>query len=75
MGIVTAILKAMAAAFNVFQQERAIHNTPDMVKDKLKTEKQKAIDAVNAADRVLADPNATPEQHKEALRQIRLAHS
>lgn len=75
MGTVFAIFKALSAALGVFKQERAIYNKPEMVKGKLEEQKQAAIDAINEADRVLADPNATPEQHADALRKIRLAHS
>lgn len=75
MGLITAILKAITAAFSVFQSERAIYNSPDLVKAQIATDKQKLIDALNVANKVLADPNATPQQHQEALRTIRLAHS
>lgn len=73
--MIAAIFKAIWAALSVFKQEREIRNKPELVKNKLDIAKQAAQDAINKADAVLADPNATPEQHAEALRQIRLAHS
>lgn len=75
MAILLAILKALSAAFHVYKQERGLHNTPDMVKNKLAIAVQNGQDAVNRADEVLANPLSTPQQHAEALRQIRLAHS
>lgn len=73
--MITAILKAIWAALSVFKQEREIRNKPEIAKGKLEVERQKVMDAINEADRVLADPNATPEQHRKALETIRLAHS
>lgn len=75
MGFIGPILKAISAAFAVWQQERAIYNSPAMVKNKLDIAKQQATDAVRNAESVLADPNATPQQHADALRQLRLAAS
>jgi hypothetical protein len=73
--LISAIIQAVLAAFSVFKQERAIYNRPDMVKNSLDTAKQQARDALRNAEAVLADPKATPAQHAEALRQIRLAGS
>ena len=73
--MITAIIQALLAAFNVFRQERAIYNDPKMVKNKLDIAKQQARDALRNAEAMAADPNATPQQHAEALRQIRLAGS
>jgi hypothetical protein len=75
MALLYAIIKAIQAALAVFKQERAIHNTPDMVVAQVEENKRRALDAIYRADKVLADPNATPEQHAEALRQLRLAVS
>jgi hypothetical protein len=75
MGFIGPILKAIAAAFAVWQLERALRNSPEQVKNKLDIAKQQATDALRNAESVTADPNATPEQHAEALRQIRLAGS
>jgi hypothetical protein len=75
VGFIGPILKAIAAAFAVWQQERQIYNAPAMVKNKLDIAKQQAIDAVLNAEAVLADSNATPAQHADALRQLRLAAS
>jgi hypothetical protein len=71
----TAILAAISAALNAWRQEREIYNKPEMVKNALELRAQEAQDKLNAANAVLANPNATPEQHAEALRTIRLAHS
>ena len=73
--MISAIFKALWAALSVYQQERAIYNKPEMVKNKLDIAKQQAKDAVRNAEAVLADPKATPAQHTEALRQLRLAGS
>lgn len=73
--MISAILKAIWAAFAVFKQERSIYNRPDMVKNAVATATQEARDAVRNAEAVLADPNSTAQQHAEALRQIRLAGS
>ena len=75
MGFIGPIFKAIAAALAVWQQERALRNSPEMTKNTLDIAKQKAIGAVRDAEAVLADPNSTPEQHAEALRQLRLAAS
>lgn len=75
MGLFLAVVKAIQAALAVFRQEREIHNTPDMVAAKLQENKRNALDAIYHADKVLANPGATPEQHAEALRQLRLAVS
>jgi hypothetical protein len=46
-----------------------------MIKNKLDIARQQAADAVRNAESVLADTNATPAQHADALRQLRLAAS
>jgi len=73
--MIGAIIKAIWAALSVFKQERAIYNSPELIKNKLAIGKQEAVDAVRNAESVLADPAATAEQHAEALRQLRLAAS
>lgn len=75
MGIIGPIIKAIWAALAVFKQERSLYNSPEMTKNKVAIAKQQAIDAINQAEKVLHDQQATPEQHAEALRQIRLAGS
>jgi len=75
MGFILAIIRAITAGANVFSKEREIANRPDMVKTATGNEIQKVKDALTQAEQVLADPQATPAQHAEALRQIRLAHS
>jgi hypothetical protein len=75
MGFILPIIAAITAAFNVWKQERAIYNKPDIVKNELDKARQAASDALNNADAVAANPNATPAQHAEALKAIRLAHS
>jgi hypothetical protein len=75
MGFILPIIAALTAAFNVWKQERAIYNKPEMAKNELDKARQAAVDAINNADAVLANTKATPEQHAEALRIIRLAHS
>jgi len=75
VGFIAAILKAITAAFSVWQQERAIRNSPEMVKNKLDIAKQEATDAVRNAEAVLADPNATTKEHADALRKLREAAS
>ena len=73
--MISAIFKAIWAALAVFKQERSIYNKPEMVRNKVAIGAQEARDAVRNAEAVLADPNATKEQHAEALRQLRLAAS
>ncbi len=73
--MVSSIFKALLAALAVFKQERALYNDPAMVKNKLDIAKQEARDALRNAEATLANPNSTPAQHAEALRQIRLAGS
>jgi len=73
--MIGAIIKAIWAALSVFKQERAIYNSPELIKNKLAIGKQEAVDAVRNAEAVLADPGATTQQHAEALRQLRLAAS
>lgn len=51
------------------------YNSPDMVKAKLAQAKQDALDSWNNAERVLADPTATAQAHREALDRIRMAGS
>lgn len=75
MATILAILKALAAGWNVWKQERELHNRPEMVKAKTAAAIQTAKDRLSTAEAILANPNATPDQHAEALRQIRLAHS
>jgi len=75
MGFIGPIFKAIAAALAVWQQERALRNSPEMIKNKLDLAKQKSADAIRNAEAVLADPKATPQAHMEALRQLRLAAS
>lgn len=74
-GIIGPLLSAISAAFKVFAQERAIRNSPEMVKNAVAIGIQQSTDAVRNAEAVLADPNSTPEAHAEALRQLRLAAS
>lgn len=73
--MIGAIIKAILAAISVFRQEREIYNKPEMVKAATATAIQDGKDKLSAAEAVLADPNSTPEQHAEALRSVRLAHS
>ena len=75
ISLIAALFKAFGAGLNVFKQERQLKNSPEVVKGALSVQLQQAKDKINAADAVLADPNATPEQHAAALREIRLAHS
>jgi hypothetical protein len=75
MGLVLAIVKALTAALSVFRQEREVYNKPELVKAKAADAIQEAKDRLSKAEAVLADPNATPAEHAEALRQVRLAHS
>lgn len=75
MGFIGPIFKAIAAALAVWRQERALYNSPELIKNKLDIAKQQATDAVRNAESVLADPNATPQAHADALRQLRLAAS
>ena len=75
MGIIGPLLSAIAAGFKVWLQERAIRNSPEMVKNVVAIGIQQSTDAVRNAEAVLADPNSTPEAHAEALRQLRLAAS
>lgn len=73
--MISAIIAAVAAALKAWNQERAIYNSPEMVKNKLDIAKQQARDALTNAEAVLADPTSTPQQHAEALRKLRLAGS
>lgn len=75
MSIFWAILKALSAAFSAFNRERELYNSPEMVKNKLAQQNQAAKDAVNKADAVLANPNASDEEHKKALDELRRAMS
>jgi len=75
MGFIGPILKALAWAFAIWQQERAIYNSPAEIKNKLDIAKQAAADAVRNAEATLANPNATPQAHADALRQLRMAAS
>ncbi len=75
MGFIGPIFKAIAAALAVWRQERSLYNSPAEVKNKLDIAKQQSADAVRNAEAVLANPNATPEQHADALRALRLAAS
>lgn len=75
IALIVALVRAVGAGFSVFQQERAIYNSPAMVKNKLDIAKQEAIDAVRNAEAVTANPNATAQQHADALRQLREAAS
>jgi len=75
VGFIGPILKAIAAAFAVWQQERAIYNSPALVKNKLDIAKQAATDAVRNAEATLANPDATAQQHADALRALREAAS
>jgi len=75
MGFIGPIFKAIWAALAVWKQERSIRNSPEMIKNNLDIAKQQARDALANAESVLSNPNATPEQHAEALRQLRLAGS
>jgi hypothetical protein len=73
--MIGAIFKALWAAISVFRQERQIYNRPDVVQAKKAEAIQEVKDRLSTAESILSDPNATPEQHAEALRQIRLAQS
>jgi hypothetical protein len=73
--VISAIIQAILAALSVFKQERAIHNSPELIKNKLDIARQQARDALRNAESLLADTDATSEQHAEALRQLRLAGS
>jgi hypothetical protein len=75
MGFIGPICAALAAAFNVYQQERAIYNRPDIVAGKLAAARQQSRDRLTNADAVAEDPSSTPAQKVDAMRQIRLAHS
>jgi len=75
MGFIGPLFKAIAAALAVWQQERAIRNSPEMVKNAVAIGIQQSTDAVRNAEATLANPASTPEQHAEALRQLRLAAS
>ncbi len=71
----TAILAALSAALNAWRQERLVYNSPEMIKNKLDIARQDARDALAITEATLSNPNATPEQHAEALRALRLAGS
>lgn len=75
MGFIGAILKAITAALSVWRQERAIHNSPELIKNKLDIARQESTDAVRVAEATLANPNATSQQHADALRRLREAAS
>lgn len=75
MGFLGPLLKAIAAAFATWNQERALRNSPEQIKNVHDIAVQKARDAVRNSEAVLADSTATPEAHAEALRQLRLAAS
>lgn len=75
MGIAIAILKALSAAWSVWTQERAIANRPEIVKSVAAQNIQTVKDRLSAAEAVLADPSASAEDHLNALREVRLAHS
>src|SRR5437660_5028966 len=75
MGFIGPILSALAAAFNVWRQERAIYNSPDEIKNKIAIGIQQSTDAVRNAEAKLANPASTLQEHADALRQLRLAAS
>jgi hypothetical protein len=75
VSIFWAILKALSAGFSIFQKERELYNNPEIVKNKLAQQNQEAKDAVNKADAVLANPNASEAEHKKALDELRRAMS
>ncbi len=74
-GIVGPLLSAISAALAVWRQERALYNSPDIIKNHLDTARQAARDALNSADAVAANPKATAAQHADAIRALRLADS
>lgn len=73
--LILAFVKAITGGMSIFQSERALYNQPELVKAKLAQAKQDAQDAINEAESKLADPNASISEHRDALRQIRLAGS
>ena len=75
MATLLAILKAVSAAWTVWKSEREIYNRPDMVRGRVQEQQQQLRDRLNKWDAILSDPNATPQDHAEALRQLRLSDS
>lgn len=75
MGFILTVLKAFTAAWNVWKQEREVHNRPDIVKERTAQNIQLVKERLVMAEAILVDPEASPEKHLAALREIRLAHS
>lgn len=73
--MIGAIIKAILAALSVWKQERELRNSPQMIAAKVAGEREKVAERLRETDAVLANPNASAEDHAEALKRLRLLHS
>lgn len=73
--MISSILGILWQALAYLNRLHDSYNSADMVRAKHAQANQDLKDAWVNSERVLADPNATAQQHRESLDRIRLAGS